>query len=70
MSALILVFVAILSFWFYTKTRKPKDFPPGPTRLPFLGSFPYLKGSGPKPSLLRGLTEQVSLTMKHVCAKS
>jgi len=59
MSVLILFFLVIFSYWLFGKMKKPKDFPPGPARLPFVGSFPFLTGSGPKPSLLRGLTEQV-----------
>ena len=51
--ALFLVWIVFLS------TRKPKSFPPGPPRLPLIGSIPYLRGSGKKSSLLRGITEQV-----------
>lgn len=59
MVGLVIVAVVLLSYWLFTKTRKAKNFPPGPPRLPFLGSFPFLRGSGPKPSLVVGLTEQV-----------
>ena len=37
-------FVILLVFWVYQKTQKPAHFPPGPPRLPLLGSVPFLAG--------------------------
>jgi hypothetical protein len=59
MMILIFTFIVIFGTWFFIRTRKPDNFPPGPPRLPIVGSFPYMTGSGKKPSLLRGITEQV-----------
>jgi hypothetical protein len=56
---LLLIFVGLLLIWIYQSTRKPKNFPPGPPRLPVVGGFPYTGGSGEKPSLLHGIIDQV-----------
>ena len=56
---LIFIFVALLLTWIYLSTRKPKNFPPGPPRLPMLGSLPFMTGSGSSPSLLHGIIDQV-----------
>ena len=51
---IVLLFVLLI----YKATRKPKNFPPGPPRLPVVGSLPYVvvqnKPSEPK-SLLTGI---------------
>ena len=56
---LTLILVSLLAFLLYLSTRKPKNFPPGPPRLPMVGSLPFMAGSGPSPSLLHGIIEQV-----------
>jgi hypothetical protein len=61
MIALFLV-ALLLAAWFFLRSRKPNNFPPGPPRLPVIGSLPYIVTSGPKPSLMRGLIEQVRST--------
>ena len=53
------LFVILFLGWFYIRTRKPKNFPPGPPRFPIVGSLPYMMGSGDAPSLLFGVSEQV-----------
>ena len=54
----IAIFILIL-VWTYVRTRKPKNFPPGPPRLPIVGSITYMMGSGNTPSILLGITDQV-----------
>lgn len=39
---LIIIFVALLLVYLYVKTLKPKRFPPGPPRLPYVGGIPYV----------------------------
>ena len=56
---LLIIFVILLVTWFYLNTRKPKNFPPGPPRLPMIGSLPFIAGSGPRPSFLHGIIKQV-----------
>ena len=56
---LIAIFITLLSIWIYRSTRKPERFPPGPPRLPFVGSLPYMMGSINRPSLLAGLEQNV-----------
>ena len=57
--SLVVLFLVLTLVWVYKKTRKPRGFPPGPPRLPWVGSLPFLHGSGKNFSLLNGLTEQV-----------
>ena len=56
------LFVVLLSAWLYLKSRRPKNFPPGPPRLPWIGSLPFImsKNPGEKPSFMKGLLQQVS----------
>jgi hypothetical protein len=56
---LIYIFIALFLLWIFKSTRKPKNFPPGPLRLPVVGSFPFMGGSGETPSLLYGISDQV-----------
>jgi cytochrome P450 len=58
MSILFLsVLIVLLFVWFYQRTQKPKEFPPGPPRWPIVGSLPYI--SGKHHNLLLGLRSQV-----------
>lgn len=43
----VVSFLAIVVVaWFYRNTQKPANFPPGPPRLPLLGSLPFMKRAG------------------------
>ena len=44
--------------WIYFRTKKPKNFPPGPPRLPLIGSIPYLASSG---GIMKGIIAQVNI---------
>jgi len=42
----------------YKSTKKPNRFPPGPPRLPFIGSIPYMivrSKPSESPSLMTGM---------------
>ena len=59
MSFLIsIVFVMVLCVWLYKRTQKSTNFPPGPPRLPVVGSLPYITGK--QQNLLLGLRDMVS----------
>ena len=46
------VLLGLLILWLFKKTQKPNNFPPGPPRWPFLGSYKYtLKEGSNKPNL-------------------
>ncbi len=45
MYQIIPTIVILFILWVYKRTQKPKDFPPGPPRVPVLGSVPFLKGN-------------------------
>ena len=39
-----LIFLSVLTFLVYKRmSKRPVNFPPGPPRLPLVGSIPYLK---------------------------
>ena len=42
MSVAIGIVVLLIGLLLYKGTRKPKRFPPGPPRLPVVGSLPYM----------------------------
>ena len=56
--ALIWIAIFLLLILIYKGTKKPRKFPPGPPRLPIVGSLPYMavksKSSEPR-SLLTGI---------------
>jgi len=53
---LVLVFSVLLVLIFiYKSTRKPNQFPPGPPRLPIIGSLPYIG-----PCLMKGILKAFS----------
>lgn len=58
-TCIVILLVVLL---LYKGTRKPKRFPPGPPRLPIVGSLPYMavrsKPSEPK-SLLTGVRKGI-----------
>jgi hypothetical protein len=54
------IFGILFIIWIYQSTRKPKNFPPGPIRLPVVGGFPFMGGSGTRKSLLHGIIDQVN----------
>jgi hypothetical protein len=39
---LLIVCVILTIVYLFTKTLKPKRFPPGPPRLPYVGGIPYI----------------------------
>ena len=43
---LYIIFFALLGYFFYKGTRKPEKFPPGPPKLPMIGSLPFLSKTG------------------------
>ena len=47
------IFAALFVVWFYRRTQKPPNFPPGPPRWPVLGSLPHI--SNKQNNLLLGL---------------
>ena len=55
---LYIVFFTLSAYWFLSKFRKHNKFPPGPPKLPILGSLPFLGTQG---SFLH--------TMKHLAGK-
>ena len=53
---LYIVFFALLIYLVAKSFRKPERFPPGPPKLPIVGSMPYLSKTG---SLLHVIKEAV-----------
>ena len=65
----ILVIIALLILLIYKATKKPKSFPPGPPRLPIIGSLPYIMSrSDPSepPSLMTGIIQGLILLLNDV----
>ena len=55
----IFAIICILLF-LYKAIKKPNRFPPGPPRLPIIGSLPYINGkvkTSDKPSLVHGIMQ-------------
>ena len=54
---IVIIGLSVVLLLIFKSTRKPKKFPPGPPRLPIVGSLPYMairnRPSNP-PSLLTG----------------
>jgi len=55
---LYILFATLICYLFFKSTRKPEKFPPGPPKLPLVGSVPFV---GVKGSFLH--------TMKYVVEK-
>ena len=55
------IFLVLFLFLVYKSTRKPQGFPPGPPRLPIIGSLPYIldkpKNSKENLTLFYGVTK-------------
>ena len=65
----IFVIIALLILLTYKGTKKPKSFPPGPPRLPIIGSLPYIMSrSDPSepPSLMTGIIQGLRLLLSKV----
>ena len=61
----VLIIAALLILLTYKGTKKPKCFPPGPPRLPVIGSLPYIiTRSDPSepPSLMTGILQGLRIT--------
>ena len=43
---IFIVFFAIFFYWFLKKFKKHAKFPPGPPKLPIVGSMPFLAVKG------------------------
>jgi len=43
---LYFLFFGLLAYLIYKSSRKPEKFPPGPPKLPLIGSLPYLGTTG------------------------
>jgi hypothetical protein len=43
---LFIISFTLFVYWLFLRTRKPKNFPPGPPRLPVVGSFPFIDVKG------------------------
>ena len=43
---LYVLFFGLLVYLIYKSSRKPEKFPPGPPKLPLVGSLPYLGKTG------------------------
>jgi len=57
--------LVLLLAWILDGSRKPKGFPPGPPRLPLLGSIPFLIGTTRKRSIILAITDQVRYKVKR-----
>ena len=43
---LYIIFVTLAVYWLFTQMKKPYKFPPGPPRLPVVGSWPFIQVKG------------------------
>jgi hypothetical protein len=43
---LYILFFGLLTYLIFKSTQKPDKFPPGPPKLPVIGSLPYLSRTG------------------------
>ena len=43
---IFIVFFTLFFYWFLTKFKKHAKFPPGPPKLPIVGSIPFLAVKG------------------------
>ena len=43
---LVTVILVLFTFWWYSNTTKPENFPPGPPRYPLIGSLPFMLRKG------------------------
>ena len=59
------IFGLLLLLWTVIRSKKPKNFPPGPLKLPVVGSIPFIQGSGATPSLILGISKQVKQTPQN-----
>jgi len=53
------IFWVLLFLFIIIRLKKPKKFPPGPLKLPLVGSIPFIQGSGNTRSLILGISKQV-----------
>lgn len=66
---LVIIFTILFLLWLLKATSKPPKFPPGPPRLPLIGSLPYVADIGPNSktdSLLPGI-QKLEETYGPVC---
>ena len=59
---LVVLALTLLFICLWKSTRRPSKFPPGPPRLPIIGSLPYIMGSvkeGMQPTMLHGVINNV-----------
>ncbi len=59
MSECLLLLCCLLLLLLRFLFRRPPGFPPGPPRLPLVGSLPFAVGGGKKPSLFHGSRDLV-----------
>ena len=56
--------IAILTFWYIVKNKKPENFPPGPRGVPVLGVLPFLCG---KKAEDKFLVSELKIMYVYVC---